>query len=152
MDSVTRFFASGFFHESVSPKPANWHRYQRHRRQICHRWQTMRLISGWGYLTVNLKAKIYIYVNSTIQRCSDKIIKIFLIEDFFHLPPVSATPVANTATRWSTLSCEYLRNFWKKFEMVLMEYSGAGGKLIHKKTRSKKSRDTVPLSPSLFKR
>jgi hypothetical protein len=26
-----------------------------------------------------------------------------------------------------------------------MEYSGAGGKLIHEKTRSKKSRDTVPL-------
>jgi hypothetical protein len=48
---------------------------------------------------VNLKAKIYIYVNSTIKRCSDKIIKIFLIEDFFHLPPVSLTPVANTATR-----------------------------------------------------
>jgi hypothetical protein len=47
--------------------------------------------------------------------------------------------------RWSTLSCEYLRDFWKKFEMVLMGYSGAGGKLIHKKTRSKKSRDTVPL-------
>jgi hypothetical protein len=29
-----------------------------------------------------------------------------------------------------------------------MGYSGAGGKLIHeKKTRSKKSRDTVPLCP-----
>jgi hypothetical protein len=27
-----------------------------------------------------------------------------------------------------------------------MEYSGAGGKLIHEKTRVKKSRDTVPLS------
>ncbi len=27
-----------------------------------------------------------------------------------------------------------------------MGYSGAGGKLIHKKTRSKKSRDTVPLN------
>jgi hypothetical protein len=26
-----------------------------------------------------------------------------------------------------------------------MGYSGAGGKLIHKKTRSKKSRDSVPL-------
>ncbi len=26
-----------------------------------------------------------------------------------------------------------------------MGYSGAGGKLIHKKARSKKSRDTVPL-------
>jgi hypothetical protein len=30
--------------------------------------------------------------------------------------------------------------------MVLMEYSGAGGKLIHeKKPEAKKSRDTVPL-------
>ncbi len=27
-----------------------------------------------------------------------------------------------------------------------MGYSGAGGKLFHKKTRSKKSRDTVPLT------
>ncbi len=33
---------------------------------------------------MNLKAKLYIYVNSTIQRCSNKIFKIFLIEDFFH--------------------------------------------------------------------
>jgi hypothetical protein len=49
--------------------------------------------------------------------------------------------------RWSTLCCEYLCDFWIKFEMVLMGYSGAGGKLIHKKTRSKKSRDTVPLRP-----
>jgi len=32
--------------------------------------------------------------------------------------------------------------------MVLTEYSGAGGKLIHEKTRSEKSRDTVPLRPS----
>ncbi len=29
---------------------------------------------------------------------------------------------------------------------ILMEYSGAGGKLIHKKIRSKKSRDTVLLT------
>ena len=27
-----------------------------------------------------------------------------------------------------------------------MEYSGAGGKLIHEKTRGKKSCDTVPLN------
>ncbi len=88
---------------------------------------------------MNLKAKIYIYVNSTIQRCSKKIIKIFLIEDFFHLPPVSATPVVNLELRISP-------RLLNKFEMVLMGYSGAGGKLIHKKTRSKKSRDTVPFS------
>jgi hypothetical protein len=44
------------------------------------------------------------------------------------------------------LSCEYLREFSKKFETVLTGYSGVGGKLIHKTTRSKKSRDTVPLN------
>ncbi len=46
---------------------------------------------------------------------------------------------------WCTLTCEYLRQISKKFKTVLMGDSGAGGKLIHGKTRSKKSRDTVPL-------
>jgi len=44
------------------------------------------------------------------------------------------------------LSREYLREFSKKFEMAVMLYSDAWGKLIHEKTRSRKSRDTVPLS------
>jgi hypothetical protein len=51
---------------------------------------------------------------------------------------------------WCTLNCKYLREFSKKIEMVLMEYSGAGGKLIHEKTRSKKSHDTVPLMVPKF--
>jgi hypothetical protein len=89
---------------------------------------------------VNLKAKIYIYVNSTIQRCPNKIIKIFLIEDFFHLPLVSATPVVKLELRISPRILEKIRN-----GLNGIRYSGAGGKLIHKKTRSKKSRDTVPL-------
>ncbi len=82
------------------PLVANCHRYQRHRWQICHRchwhrWQIIGTISGCIHLKVNLKAKIYIYVSSTTKRWPNKIIKIFLIEDFFHLPPVSLTPVAN---------------------------------------------------------
>ena len=44
------------------------------------------------------------------------------------------------------MTCEYLREFSKKFETVLMEYSGAGGKLMYEKNRSKKIGDTVPLS------
>ncbi len=36
--------------------------------------------------------------------------------------------------RWCTLTCEYLREFSKKFETFM------------KKTKGKKSRDTVPLS------
>ncbi len=37
-----------------------------------------------------------------------------------------------------------IREFSKKFETVLMEYSGAGGKLILEKNQKQKSRDTVP--------
>jgi hypothetical protein len=46
----------------------------------------MATISGCSHLKVNLKAKIYIYVKSTTQKCPNKIIKIFLLEGFFHLP------------------------------------------------------------------
>ncbi len=59
---------------------------------------------------MNLKAKIYIYVNSTIQRCTDKIIKLSLIEDFFHLPPVSTTPVVNLELRISPRIFEKIGN------------------------------------------
>jgi hypothetical protein len=44
---------------------------------------------------MNLKKKIYLYANSTTQRCPKEIMKIFLIEDFFHLPLVSTTPVVH---------------------------------------------------------
>jgi hypothetical protein len=59
----------------------------------------MGTISGCRFLKVNLKAKICIYVNSTIQSYPNKIVKIFLIEDFFHLPPVLMTPVVNHELR-----------------------------------------------------
>jgi hypothetical protein len=57
-----------------------------------------------------------------------------MIEDFIHLPLVSTTPVVHFC-EWS-----------KKFETALMVHSGAWGKLIHKKTRSRKSPDTIPLN------
>jgi hypothetical protein len=34
---------------------------------------------------MNWKEKIYLYVNPTTQKCPKKIIKTFLIEEFFHL-------------------------------------------------------------------
>jgi hypothetical protein len=61
-------------------------------------------ISGCSHL------KMYIYVNSTTQRCPNKIIKIFLLESFFHLPPVSLTPVANLGLRISPRIFEKIRN------------------------------------------
>jgi hypothetical protein len=63
------------------------------------------------------------------------------------LTPELTTPAANFTTSSAcvvdtggkfatTLNCKYLRKFSKKFVMALMVYSGAWGKLIHKKTRS----------------
>ncbi len=40
--------------------------------------------------------------------------------------------------RWCTLTYDYLREFWKKIETVVMQYSGAGGKLIHQKNQKQK--------------
>jgi hypothetical protein len=70
----------------------------------------MATISDCRHLKVNLKAKIYIYVNSTTQRCPNKIIKIFLLEGFFHLPQVSLTPVANLKLRISSRIFEKILN------------------------------------------
>jgi hypothetical protein len=86
----------------------------------------MGLISGCRYLKVNLKAKMYICVNCTFQRCPNKTFKIFLIDDFSHLPPVSTTPVVN-------LELGISPRIFENFKTVLMGYSGAGGKLIDEK-------------------
>jgi hypothetical protein len=50
-----------------------------------------------------------------------------MIEDFFHLPPVSTTPVVHLELRISPQT--------NKFEMALMVYSGAWGKLIQEKNQ-----------------
>ncbi len=93
---------------------------------------------------MNLKEKIYLYVNSTAQRCSKLIIKTFLIEDFFicHLCQ---------RHRWCTLSCKYLSKFLKKFKTAIMVNSGALGKLIHKKTLKSKISWHCPFNPPPFK-
>jgi hypothetical protein len=69
----------------------------------------MATISGCRHLKVNLKAKMYIYVYSTTQRCPNKIIKIFQLEGFFRLPPVSLIPVANLELRISPRIFEKIR-------------------------------------------
>jgi hypothetical protein len=53
---------------------------------------------------------MYIYVNSTTQRCPNKIIKNIQFEDFCHLPPVSATPVVHLELRISPRIFEKIRN------------------------------------------
>jgi hypothetical protein len=85
--------------------------------------QKMGTISGFRPLKVN-----YIYVNSTSQRCPNKIIKNFLIVDFSICHQCQPH-------QWCTLSRKYLREFSKKIEMAVMVYSGGWGKLIHEKNK-----------------
>ncbi len=113
---------------------ANCHRRRWHRRQICrryrwHRWQIC-------------------------HRCQQH-----KGNWWQNLPPVSLIPVANLPPVsliqaaichrwqichrcrwhwWCTLTCEYLREFSKKFEMILMLLSGASGKVIHEKNLKQK--------------
>jgi hypothetical protein len=54
----------------------------------------MGTISGCRHLKVKLKAK-NLYVHSITQRCPNKIIEIFQLEDFFFLPQVPTTPVVH---------------------------------------------------------
>jgi hypothetical protein len=49
-----------------------------------------------------------------------------MIEDFFHLPTLSTTPMVHLELRISP-------QILKKLEMALMVYSGAWEKLIHEK-------------------
>jgi hypothetical protein len=44
---------------------------------VHHRWQIMGTISDYLHLKVNLKEKMYLYVNSTIQRYPNKISKVY---------------------------------------------------------------------------
>ncbi len=80
-------------------------------RQFCwccwYWWQAMETISDSWQLKVNLKEKIYLYANSTTQRCPKEIMRTFLIEDF---------SICHQCQRhqWSTLRCEYLCKFSKK--------------------------------------
>jgi hypothetical protein len=91
--------------------------YPVHRRQICHRWKfatgvnkTMRTISACWKLKVNLKEKINLYANSATQRCQKVIMKTFLIEDFFHFPPVYTKLVEHLELRISLRIFEKIRN------------------------------------------
>jgi hypothetical protein len=132
LEKFFRKFADIFASQGAPPVSttpvANCRRYQRHRQQICQRYQQHRRQILPPVPLVLLTPVVNLPLVSTKPAAN--------------LPPVSTTPVANChwyqRHRRQTLSCEYLREFSKKFETVLMEYSGVGGKLIHEKNQKQK--------------
>ncbi len=77
-----------------------------------YRWQILGTISNCWHLKVILKEKMYLYDISTTQRCSKKIIKTFLIEDFFICHRCQRH-------RWCTLSCTNFRKIWNGPNSIL---------------------------------
>ncbi len=145
--------------ETVSNLFENSRRYCH--RCLWHRWQMEKIFNQKNnFIWSPLGSRGNIYINFCLQvhfqvsaawYCSN------------YLPPVSTTQgklVAKFASgvvdtkfaagvlaaichwcywhRWCTLTCEYLRQFSKKFEMILMLLSGALGKVIHEKNLKQK--------------
>ncbi len=138
MKSTTLWTSFGHRFDAIRLIFDKFYAYKIRLKQICrrcqlHRWQIMGTISDCllVHRKVNLRKKIYLYVNSTTQRCPNKIFKTFLIEDFFHLPPVSTTPAMHLEQQISPWIFTRIR---KSPNGIL----GGLGKLIHeKKLKSK---------------
>ncbi len=64
-----------------------------------------------------LNKKIYLYANSTTQRCPKEKMEIFLIEVFFHLPLVSTTPVVHFELR---ISPQIFEKIWNGPNGIIM--------------------------------
>ncbi len=68
---------------------------------ICTVMDGLDQLSDCWQLKMHLKEIFFLYDNFTTQRCPKEKMQIYLIEDFFHLPPVSTTPVVHLKLRIS---------------------------------------------------
>ncbi len=136
------------------------HRCQRHRWQM-EKISNQKNFNNFVWSPLGSRGNIY------INFCLQAHLQVSAARYCSHyLPPVSMTPVANLPPvpvslipvanllpvslipaaichrclwhRWCTLTCEYIREFSKKFEMILMLLSGAWGKVIHEKNLKQK--------------
>ncbi len=118
------------------------------------KWNTLGLGGNWFIKktrskkscdTVPLSELSFIYVLTLLPKdVQTKYFKLFFFVFsfilFLHVPPVSMILVVLLKLRIFPFE------FSKKFETAQMEYSPAGGKLIHEKTWNRKSRGTVSLT------
>ncbi len=94
-------------------------------------------------LSINFCLQVHFKVSAALY-CSHYL-PLVSLTPVENLPPVSTTLAKLGANChrcrwywWCTLTCKYLCEFSKKFEMFLMEYSGDWGKLIHEKNQKQK--------------
>ncbi len=113
-DSATRFSTSGFLRGSVSPKPL--------------------------IIQVSLGPFRIFFQNAEIFAASLRTWDRWQNCHRYQQPSGTGGKVCRWC-RWyrcGTLTCEYLREFSKKFEMALVLFSGAWGRMIHAKNLNQK--------------
>ncbi len=124
-------YTGGKFAAGVNDAGGKLHWYQQHRWQICHRcqwWEQYQAADTWKWTWWQK----FIYMFPLLPKGDQtKLLKFFWLKIF---------SICHRCCwhRWQTLGCKYLRKFSKKFETVLMEYPGAGRKLIHEKNQKQK--------------
>jgi hypothetical protein len=136
-DSVTRFFASGFFHEYSFSKPLKIRlgSFQIFPKILLGDIRKSRYTTGIN----DTNGKFAAGVNYTgVKSAAGVKFAAGVNDNSGYLPLVSMTPVVNLPPVPETLVMHLeLQIFPKKkknFNMALMGYSGALEKLIHKKT------------------
>ncbi len=165
--------ASEYTITAISNFFENSRRYSRLKvHHLCqqHRWQMEKIFKQknfHNFVWSPLGSRVNIFINFCLQ-VQFKVSAAWYC--FHYLPPVSTTPVANLPVslipvanlppvslipaaiwyRWCTLTCEYLREFSKKFEMTLLLFSGAWGKVIHEKNLKQKISWHCPSKNTIF--
>ncbi len=125
------------------------HRYQRHRWQM---EKTFKQKNFNNFVLTPLGSRVNIYIIFCLQ-VHFKVSAVWYC--CHYLPPVSTTPVAKMGEKFVTGVADtggapwlanISANFRKNSKRSKWNTLGLGGNWIMKKTRSKKSRDTVPLN------
>jgi hypothetical protein len=102
-----------------------------HHRCCWHRWQINKIFNQ----QIKKKNFEHLWVVESTCRC------IFFFKFTFRCQQSDSVPIICHRChwyQWCTLTCEYLREFLKKFEMTLMLLSEAWGKMIHEKKQKHK--------------
>ncbi len=138
-----------------------------HHRCRWHRWQMEKIFNQKNFnyfvwtplgsrVTININFCLQVHFKESAAWYCFHILPLVLLTQVANLPPVSKTLaklVANCQRcRWyrrCTLTCEYLREFSKKFKTVLMGYSGAGWNWPTKNQKKKISLHCTFKSPHL---
>ncbi len=128
-------FAFKFTFTCLQPDivPISCHRCQWHRWQICRRchWYRWQFAAG----IVDTGGKLATGVNNTRGTGGKICHRCRWYRCHWHRWQICHRCRWH---RWCTLTCKYLREFSKKFEMILMLLSGAWGKVIHEKNLKQK--------------